>query len=196
MVWFIVESAIIFTQDSNFKSILNKFTLHITLRLKEKPVPRKIRPSSCSSVQRARKSSGASDQLSTHLACCLLRQSRDPLGPLAHPHRHLRHLLLLISHFHQSTVSSKGVVSVWWPQVRWPLWWQLAAGAGRALCLVPSLATNLRLLRTRGERHASSSLGNLLKRCSPRIICGRVNHNRALLGTKPTLCGFKDRHQF
>ena len=25
---------------------------------------------------------------------------------------------------------SKGVVSVWWPQVRWPLWWQLAAGAG------------------------------------------------------------------
>ena len=91
---------------------------------------------------------------------------------------------------------SKGVVSVWWPQVRWPLWWQLAAGAGRALCLVPSLATNLRLLRTRGERHASSSLGNLLKRCSPRIICGRVNHNRALLGTKPTLCGFKDRHQF
>ena len=42
MVWFIVESAIIFTQDSNFKSILNKFNLHITLRLKEKPVPRKI----------------------------------------------------------------------------------------------------------------------------------------------------------
>ena len=125
MVWFIVESAIIFTQDSNFKSILNKFTLHITLRLKEKPVPRKIWPSSCSSVQRARKSSGASDQLSTHLACCLLGQSRDPLGPLAHPHRHLRHLLHLLSHFHQSTVSSKGVVSVWWPQVsrsggNWP----------------------------------------------------------------------------
>ena len=42
MVGVIVVSAIIFTQDSTFKSILNKFTLHITLRLKEKPVLRKI----------------------------------------------------------------------------------------------------------------------------------------------------------
>ena len=29
--------------------------------------------------------------LSTHVACCRVLESWDPLGPLPHPHRHLRH---------------------------------------------------------------------------------------------------------
>ena len=122
-------------------------------RLKGKPVLRKIWPSSCSSVQRARKSSGASDQLSTHLACCLLGQPRDPLGPLAHPHRHLRHLLLLLSHFRQR-VQGSGVCLVAAGEVAA----LVATGRRRWPCLVPCALTGHQPAPTTDQRRASRKL--------------------------------------
>ena len=78
--------------------------------------------------------------LQTHLACCLLSQTRDPLGLLAHPHCHL------LRHPPPSPSSHISMDSFSWSQqskaerecllsagcCRW-FEAQLAAGAGRAL---------------------------------------------------------------
>ena len=90
----------------------------------------------------------------THPACCLLRQPRDPLRLLPHLYRHLCHPPSLSLTF--SILSSCPVRRVRECLVSCAA--QLAAGAARALSGGHQAAA-----ATVGERHASSSLGNLLQ---------------------------------